>query len=380
MDIHRWLTGLFLLVLMLVVLFTSAWVFSARSFQEHFAVISGNGTGVVSARAIKEARRQIAALEASAAPDEMRVAGLQRQIDDANVEIDTLVKQQDDGARLLAGKVSALEAKAQIPAQAVPDDSFVGVASRVERLEQTTGISNAELAPLSAEVETLGALNAKIIAAEDSKKRIEAEARALQTSLSDNRQRLISQKTQFGDHFDQIQTEIESLQNSSPLGFGARLAEIHPTFLSALLVAFMGALGSLLYLFPAYIANRPGQQVTFDTIIVRTVFGMVVAFAFLIVYKLGVILMGVAGTTESQPFDAAQNPFTVAGLGIVAGVMGDDIAKWIHDRGAYLFKGAGNATFADAARGAATRVITPTKDDLPSGGLVNPHGGPQDTP
>lgn len=381
MTIHRWFTGFFLVLLMLAVLFTSAWLFSARSFQDHFASISGNGTGVVSTRAIKDAERQIAALEAQAAPDEMRVASLQRQIDDADAAIDTLVKQQNDGAKLLAGKVAALESKAQIAPPAMQDDSYVAVASRVERLEQTSGVDQGDVKPLTEEVAHLGELNEKIVAAEDSKRRIEADMRALQASLNDNRQRLLSQKTQFGDHFDQIETEIESLQNSSPLGLGARLAEIHPTFLSAMLVGCMGALGSLLYLFPAYIANRPGMEVTFDTTIVRTIFGMVVAFAFFIVYNLSIMLIGVAGTGGAQATDASQNPFTVAGLGIVAGIMGDDIAKWIHDRGAYLFKGSGDGpTLSDVARGAATRVITPTKDDLPSGGLVNPHGGPQDTP
>jgi len=150
-------------------------------------------------------------------------------------------------------------------------------------------------------------------------------------------------------------------------------------------VMAMGALGSLLFLFPAYIANRPGQEVTFDTIVVRTVFGMVVAFAFAIVYHLGLALASATGGTASN-VDTVQSPFVIGGLGIVAGVMGDDIAKWIHDRGAYLFKAGDGATFGDLARSAATsaaanvsgRVLAPTKSDLPSGGLANPHGGPTD--
>jgi hypothetical protein len=336
-------------------------------------------------RAIQDASREVATLQAQAAPNEMKVEGLNRQIEDANANIDALVKQLGDGSKALAVKVAPVEARTKIAAADL-GDSYAAVASRVQRLEQIPAAA-AEVKPLREEADRLSGVNDQITQAEDVKKGLEDQSRTVQSEINDNRQRLVSKQTLFGGNFEQVETEIESLKNSSPFGIGATLAQIHPTFLSALLVCMMGALGSLLFLFPAYIANRPGMQITFDTIVVRTVFGAVVAFAFFIVANLGIAVFGVTSSGAAAAPGASLNPFTVAGLGIVAGVMGDDIAKWIHDRGAYLFKSAGDGggladvarTVIDSARPPPAATATATASaDLPSGGLVNPHGGPND--
>ena len=51
MNFHRWITGFFLLVVMMTALFVNAWVFSARSFQDNFSKVTGGGSGAVSMRA-----------------------------------------------------------------------------------------------------------------------------------------------------------------------------------------------------------------------------------------------------------------------------------------------------------------------------------------
>ena len=65
---------------------------------------------------------------------------------------------------------------------------------------------------------------------------------------------------------------------ASPLAASASLAQAHPALLSPMLVLLMGALGALLYLFPAYL-NRPAP-VTMAEIAVRLIFGMCAALAF----------------------------------------------------------------------------------------------------
>src|SRR5262249_17890079 len=80
------------------------------------------------------------------------------------------------------------------------------------------------------------------------------------------------------EQFSRVYGEARALKSLSPLGVSAFLAQGSPSILSTLLVLLMGALGSLLYLFPAYL-NRP-QPVTMAEIAVRLIFGMCAALAF----------------------------------------------------------------------------------------------------
>lgn len=373
MSIHRWFTGFFLLLLMVAALFLNGWMFAARGFQEHFAKISGNGSGVVSMKQIREIQREVAMVEAQTAPRERELATLTLQVREANSAIDQLSKAVEAGTQDLAAKLVALEQKLQM--RAAGDVTLPGLGARIERLEQNAAAtSQAEVKLLRAQLDQLEAQSAEIVTKTEARAPLEAQMVALQTGLNADRQRLLTSKATFGDNFDEVVAEIESLTFSSPSGVGATLAQMHPIALSIWLVIVMGAMGSLLYLFPAYIANQPGNEVTFVSIIVRMVFGMVVALAFLIVANVGANIFAGAAPNQMVNFDSLGS-FTIAGLGIIAGVMADDIAKSIHERGAFLFQGAGSnaGSLIGAAR---TRTIAPTKEDLPSGGLVNPHGGP----
>jgi hypothetical protein len=137
----------------------------------------------------------------------------------------------------------------------------------------------------------------------------------------------------------------------------------------------MGLLGAILYLFPAYMSRA--NPVTFAEIAVRSIFGMVTALAFYIVANASIsgLAFVPGGTTETA---TAINPFTVSLIGIVAGIMADDIAKWIQRRGSEILGGTpGVPAPAPSAAPAPSSGLAHTADAGPGAG-VNPHGGPFD--
>jgi hypothetical protein len=161
------------------------------------------------------------------------------------------------------------------------------------------------------------------------------------------------------EHYDRIRNEARSLQSLSVFGVSTFLAEGHPALLSIMLVLLMGALGSLLYLFPAYLNRAP--PVTMAEIFVRLIFGMCAALAaYVLANALASFSVGSAPTTQLTTTSAALNPFTVSLIGIVAGVMSEDIAKWIQERGRGVLGGT-----------AARPSSAPPAETAPSGGLVN---------
>lgn len=124
-----------------------------------------------------------------------------------------------------------------------------------------------------------------------------------------------------------------------------------------MLVLLMGALGSLLYLFPAYL-NRP-QPVTMAEIAVRLIFGMCAALAFYVLTNAAIASFSLGSSAEEGGTSSTLNPFTVSLIGIVAGVMSEDIAKWIQERGRGILTQGG---------------ATPSPEPEFTG--INPHGGP----
>jgi hypothetical protein len=114
----------------------------------------------------------------------------------------------------------------------------------------------------------------------------------------------------------------------------------------------MGALGSLLYLFPAYL-NR-SEPVTMAEIVVRLIFGMCAALAFYVLANAAIAGFSIASSVQQATTSSTLNPFTVSLVGIVAGVMSEDIARWIQARGRGIF-----------TQGGAPTTVAPT------GGLVN---------
>jgi hypothetical protein len=162
--------------------------------------------------------------------------------------------------------------------------------------------------------------------------------------------------------YDRVHNEAEALKRTSPFGIGAGFVSAHPTFLSTLLVLLMGALGAILYLFPAYMTRE--TPVTFAEIAVRMIFGMVTALAFYIVANATLAGLSFVPGQSAAANAALLNPFTVGLVGIIAGVTADDIAKWIQRRGSEILGG---------RPGEPPR--TPAATDAGFTG-VNPHGGP----
>lgn len=156
-------------------------------------------------------------------------------------------------------------------------------------------------------------------------------------------------------HYERIRNEAKSLQSLSAFGMTVYLAQGHPALLSILLVLLMGMLGSLLYLFPAYL-NRPAP-VTMGEIFVRLVFGMCSALALYVLANALATFSVSASPTQATTTSASLNPFTVSLIGIIAGVMSEDIAKWIQDRGKGIFTPGGSTV--------------PAPEGSPTGGLVN---------
>lgn len=151
-----------------------------------------------------------------------------------------------------------------------------------------------------------------------------------------------------------------ALRTMSPLGVSAFLAQGHPALLSTVLVLLMGALGSLLYLFPAYL-NRP-VPVTMAEIVVRLIFGMCAALVRARERGDCWVLNRIVGAAGDDI--STLNPFTVSLVGIVAGVLSEDIAKWIQDRGRGIFQQGGAAASAPIP-------APPAPEAAPTGGLVN---------
>jgi len=159
-------------------------------------------------------------------------------------------------------------------------------------------------------------------------------------------------------HYERIRNEARSLQSLSVFGATTYLAQGHPALLSTVLVLLMGALGSLLYLFPAYL-NR-ATPVTMGEVFARLIFGMCAALA---VYVLANALSAFSVSASPQQLtttSATINPFMVSLVGIMAGVMSEEIARWIQARGRGVFTPGGGGQQAPAA-----------PENSPTGGLVN---------
>jgi hypothetical protein len=166
--------------------------------------------------------------------------------------------------------------------------------------------------------------------------------------------------------FARVRNEAHALQMLSPLGVSAFLAQGSPSILATLLVLLMGALGALLYLFPAYL-NRPAP-VTMAEIAVRLIFGMCAALAFYVLANATISGISIAANAQQASTASTLNPFTVSLIGIVAGVLSEDIAKWIQDRGRGIFTPGG-------ASSTSPTVPAPASSSADFSG-VNPHGGP----
>ena len=95
-------------------------------------------------------------------------------------------------------------------------------------------------------------------------------------------------------------------------------------------------------------------------IAVRLIFGMCAALAFYVLANAAIAGFSIASSVQQATTSSTLNPFTVSLVGIVAGVLSEDIAKWIQERGRGIFT-QGVTSGGGAAQSAAA----------PTGGLVN---------
>lgn len=369
MSIYKWIVGIVLTVVMIAVLAFSAILFSARDFQYGLRDIVPNG--LVEIDRLVAIQDQVATLEARVeAPHgqqlalEQQLAGLDAQIAEMDEAINaargeiasTLTTiEANGGVSSAPGEVDAVTLGVRATALAAraglsPEDqqSLAGLQGRVTQLaeqEQARDLRYSERSTLAAQAENI----ARQVAEERS------GVLALQASVVPD-----------GSAYERVRGEVMALRNLSPYGISAYLAQGHPALLSTVLVLLMGALGSLLYLFPAYL-NRP-QPVKLEEIFVRLIFGMCAALAFYVVANATVAGFSIGSGVTQANTASTLNPFTVSLIGIVAGVLAEDIAKWIQDRGRGIFTSGSITPTTDVA--AAAPAAAPG-GEVPGGGLVN---------
>jgi hypothetical protein len=368
---YRWFVGAFLLVLMVLALVLNALVFSARSFQQNFASVTGQT--VFSLSDVNDISRGLASIDFQLEPLSRQLAAAESQLDAAKRKVDALNTEIDSRAQALAAALAPVETGLQLNAS--DETSTAALQARVDRLAGDKRVDKNALAGLTAQIDQINALAAQEPQANSDLQVAQNQASGLTAQMQGERQSLLSAdpllSQRLQNNFGEIKAEVDSLRSSSPFGLGLTLAQVHPSSLSSLLVCTMGALGAMLFLFPAYVANKPEWQVTFGATIVRMVFGMVTAFAFYILANSAIAAFAVGGGEVKAANAESLNPFTVAGLGVIAGLMADDIARWIHKRGKDMF--------ADNAQGVRDTVSELATGE-PGAGLagVNVQGGPND--
>lgn len=373
--------GIVLTLAMLATLLACAITFSARSFQHNFAQVTGNQTGVVSMAAIARIKLKLDELDGRKAPMQTQFDRLEQERDELSAQYLATESNAQDRAARLDEALARLEAAYGIQGGGVSSSALAG---RLETVEQYPRLSEDDRSAITAAKATQQELNgfaAKAAELSAARSAVEDEMRDVQARLRVLDEGAFSEDSAGMQNFDQVLAEIDALRRTSPLGVALYLAQVHPAFLSTLLVCLAGALGSLLYLFPAYLTRT--MNIGIDDIVVRILFGMLTAFGFMVVANAANSLLGF-GAAEVQGPQPSLNPFTIAGLGIIAGVMADDIAKWIHQRALFLINQGGTGrvlqtiesrtTVETTVNPATVRANQAVAENL--GGLVNPHGGP----
>lgn len=329
MSIYKFLVGIVLTVAMLTVLGASAMLFAVRDFQYGLAQVAPSTNGLIDDATLANADAAVALIERNSAATQLvqTIAEIESR---AHVQAATSVA-ANTSAQALGARLQTL---ANQPGLSPQDQA--GIVSMQNQVAQLAVVETAPAPPAEAVSETQ-----------------ERVARQLLSANGDAQQTLLQEYQAYA----RVRTEVRALETLSPWGVGAHLAHGHPSQLSIALVMLMGALGALLYLFPAYL-TRP-VPVSMAEIAVRLIFGMCAALAFYVLANATVAGFSFTTDVRQATTSAAINPFTVSLIGIVAGVLAEDIAKWIQDRGRGIFQQGGPAPAQDAAAAG-----------------VNPHGGP----
>ncbi len=379
-SLWRTLIGLVLTAVMIATLLACAITFSARSFQHNFAQISGNATGVVSLAAIGRIAQQNAAQEAVIAPLRLELNERQRSEGELGAKLASLSEAAQEAATRADLALKPLEQRLGQAAGAETGLEAGALAQRISALassEQLTDPDRAVLAQASKLLDTMVRRTAQANDTAASQDRAREEVAYTQGVIAAREAQAQQLEGAFTGNFDQIRAEIEALEKTSPYGMGLTLAQIHPAFLSTLLACLSGALGAIFYLFPAFMAGM--KQVNLWQIVMRWLMGVTSAFVFMVVANAADSLLGFGGAAAAAP-QPSLNPFTISGLGLVAGVMADDIAQWIHQRGAFLFSQGQVGQVVRGIESISTPGAKSSTADVNAGlgGMANPHGGPGD--
>jgi hypothetical protein len=380
MTIKKWFVGLVLTVVMVSALLFSALLFSARDFQFGLAKIEPESSGLIDFDQVLAADAQIKTIENSVGPQRGELASVEQRIDEINRAAQEKQAKLDTARTAIAGQVAEIETSASVAVaeSAASDLSANALSQRIASLAARSNLSagaQLHVAALRSEVQHLAALEDEVDDQGAATRELETRQRQLGEQLGDSISRINAQKLSVvnnPDSFDRVINEVRALKQMSPLGWGAALAQGHPALLSTFLVLQMGALGAILYLFPAYM-SRP-EPVLFAEIAVRLIFGMCTALAFYVIANATLAGFSLSPGASQASTAATLNPFTVSLIGIVAGVMADDIARWIKNRGAEVL-GASPGTPLSAQQAAPASVPAASRAEPDFTG-PNPHGGP----
>lgn len=369
MTLHKWLVGILLTVVMIAVLGMSSVLFSARDFQYGLRDVVPNG--LVQIDRLVDIQDQVDALEARVQEPRGQQLALEQQVQSFDREIAAA----DEGINSLRAEVvsqlAPIEERVQAGGQSAQVDS-ASLGSRVSSLVARGDLGAAEqqaLAALQGRIEQLAELEQNRDLRYAERATVAAQAENLARRVAEERSGVLALQTSVvpdSSAYERVRGEVMALRNLSPWGISAYLAQGHPALLSTVLVLLMGCLGALLYLFPAYL-NRL-QPVTAAEIFVRMIFGMCAALAFYVLANATVAGFSIGDNVAQATTASTLNPFTVSLIGIVAGVLAEDIAKWIQDRGRGIFTQGAYTPTADAA---APPAAAASGGDVPGGGLVN---------
>lgn len=367
MTFHKFAVGVVLGVAMIGVLSVGALVFSSRDFQFGVSQVSPSTNGLISFARLDEVDAQIAQLEAQSAGPRGELLQVNQQIAALDAENAASQAAANEARANIVGDIAEVEAHANAPPaqSAAADTTAQALSQRINTLAGRSGLSAADqqnVAALRGQVQQLAAQEESIGATDAERATLVARQRLVSGEVAQSDQRIFAlQQSVVPDyeHYGRIRSEAKALQTLSPLGLSAYLAQGHPSLLSTMLVLLSGALGSLLYLFPAYL-NR-AEPVTMAEIVIRLIFGMCAALALYVLANAAIAGFSLSSGVQQATTSSTLNPFTVALVGIVAGVLSEDIAKWIQDRGRGIFTQGG---------GAARPAAAPA-EQAPTGGLVN---------
>ncbi|MGQ0531916.1 MAG: hypothetical protein ACT4OF_04385 [Caulobacteraceae bacterium] len=367
MTFYKFSVGVVLTVAMIAVLGMSALVFSSRDFQFGVAQISPSTNGLISFAALDEADRQVRQLEADSAGPRGELLEIDRQIAALDGQVQGAEASTDDARAAMVGAIASIETRANVETaeSAAADMSAQGLSQRINALAARPGLPPADqqgVAQLRTQVQQLAEQEQALDDRGAERAALVARQRLVSGQVAEaNRQVFALQQSVVPDyeHYTRVRGEAYALRNLSPLGVSAYLAQGHPALLSTVLVLLMGALGSLLYLFPAYL-NRPAP-VTMAEIAVRLIFGMCAALAAYVLANAAVAGFSMGSGVQQTTTSSLLNPFTVSLVGIIAGVMSEDLAKWIQERSRGVFQ----------QGGAAASAPMQAPEPAPGGGLVN---------